>query len=122
MPIIFKDYKKELIQNFTREQFEELMNKDEMIAFMAEMKAQKSKTDSKFVDGVERDLISYVKYLVGEPPSSQFKFKRENFSQKHEINKGSLKQDFEDYARQEENSMKTVANDIIERVDYSSVV
>ena len=75
------------------------MNKDEMIAFMSEMKAQKSKTDAQFVDGVERDLIGYVKYLVGEPSSSSFKFKRENFSQKHEINKASLKQDFDDYAK-----------------------
>ena len=29
---------------------------------------------------------------------------------------------FDQYALQEENSMKTVANDIIERVDYSTVV
>ena len=29
---------------------------------------------------------------------------------------------FDEYASQEENSMKTVANDIIERVDYSIVV
>ena len=29
---------------------------------------------------------------------------------------------FEEYALQEENSMKTVANDIIERVDYSTVL
>ena len=46
MPEILKGYNKELIQNFTREQFEELMNKDEMIAFMSEIKAQKTKTES----------------------------------------------------------------------------
>lgn len=29
---------------------------------------------------------------------------------------------FDEYARQEQDSMKTVANDIIERVDYRAVV
>ena len=29
---------------------------------------------------------------------------------------------FDEYASQEENSMKTVANDIIERYDYNTVV
>ena len=29
---------------------------------------------------------------------------------------------FDEYAIQEENAMKTVANDIIERVDYNTVV
>ena len=29
---------------------------------------------------------------------------------------------FDEYAEQEENAMKTVANDIIQRVDYNTVV
>ena len=48
--------------------------------------------------------------------------RREDFSQKHELNKKTLKMPFDEYADQEENSMKTVANDIIQRVDYNTVV
>ena len=38
------------------------------------------------------------------------------------MNQKSLKLPFEEYAQQEENAMKTVANDIIERVDYNTVI
>ena len=67
-------------------------------------------------------MVDYIKYLVGEQSNKEFSFKREDFSQKHELNKKSLKMPFDEYAEQEENSMKTVANDIIERVDYGTVV
>jgi hypothetical protein len=59
---------------------------------------------------------------VGETQNEQFTLKREDFEQKHELNKKSLKLPFDQYATQEENSMKTVANDIIERVDYNMIV
>lgn len=67
-------------------------------------------------------MADYIKYLIGETRNKDFKLKREDFSQKHELNKKSLKMPFDEYAWQEENSMKTVANDIIERVDYQTVV
>lgn len=70
----------------------------------------------------EANLINYIKYLVGESNNGDFEFKREDFSQKHELNTQSLKTAFDEYARQENDSMKTVANDIIERVDYRTVV
>ena len=71
---------------------------------------------------MEHDLISYVRYLMGEQRNQDFKFSRDDFSQKHELGKKSLKMPFDEYVDQEENAMKTVANDIIERVDYGTVV
>ena len=38
------------------------------------------------------------------------------------MNVKTLKMPFEEYAIEEENAMKTVANDIIQRVDYNTVV
>ena len=70
----------------------------------------------------EENLTNYIKYLVGESDNAEFKLQREDFSQKHELNQKSLKLPFDEYAIQEENSMKTVANDIIERVDYNTVI
>ena len=89
---------------------------------MSKIKGQKLKDDKNAVSQTETDLVDYIKYLVGEQENRTFEFKREDFSQKHELNKKSLKLPFDEYAIQEENSMKTVANDIIERVDYSTVV
>ena len=59
---------------------------------------------------------------MGEQDNATFRLRRDDFSQKHELNQKSLKLPFEEYALQEENAMKTVANDIIERVDYNTVV
>ena len=67
-------------------------------------------------------MAGYIKYLMGETHNEAFTLRRGDFSQKHELGKKSLKMPFDEYAAQEENSMKTVANDIIERVDYNTVV
>lgn len=70
----------------------------------------------------EEELVSYIKYLIGEQGNANFKFKRVDFEQKHELNTKSLVLPFDEYAQHEENAMKTVANDIIQRVDYNLVV
>jgi len=70
----------------------------------------------------ESELKDYIKYLIGEQKNKKFLLKREDFDQKHELNTKSLLLPFEEYAMQEENAMKTVANDIIQRVDYNLVV
>ena len=73
-------------------------------------------------DKAENELVDYIKYLIGEQSNENFQFKREDFEQKHELNTKSLLLPFDEYALQEENAMKTVANDIIQRVDYNNVV
>ena len=78
--------------------------------------------NSNFHNFTEEKLTNYIKYLVGESSNSEFRLHRDDFSQKHELNQKSLKLPFDEYAIQEENAMKTVANDIIERVDYNTVV
>lgn len=102
--------------------FAELLKKDEVIAFMSQIRQTKLKVEGEGISEQERQLVDYIKYLVGETRNHEFEFKREDFEQKHELNVKSLKMPFDEYAIQEENSMKTVANDIIERVDYSTIV
>ena len=89
---------------------------------MTQMKMINSKLHDGEVSSMEVDLVDYIKYLTGESKNKNFKFNRDNFSQRHEIGQKSLKMPFDEYADQEENTMKTVANDIIERVDYGTVV
>ena len=93
-----------------------------MIAFLSQIRANRLRNGDDTIGEQERDLADYIKYLIGETRNKDFAFKREDFSQKHELNKKSLKMPFDEYALQEENAMKTVANDIIERVDYNTVV
>jgi hypothetical protein len=73
--------------------------------------------------GQEQKLIDYIKYLIGQQKNETFQFKKEDFAQRHELNvKNILLPSFDEYALQEEDAMKTVANDIIQRVDYNLVV
>ena len=70
----------------------------------------------------EAELVTYIKYLIGEQDNTNFKFNRQDFDQKHELHTKSLLLPFDEYALHEDNAMKTVANDIIQRVDYNLVV
>ena len=88
---IYKKFTREGLRNFTREEFADLMQKGEVIAFMTQLKANKRKHDDGGVPEHEEDLVEYVKYLVGEQKNVFFKFNRNDFSQKHELNKQSLK-------------------------------
>ena len=92
------------------------------MAFLAEIRAQHVKHDDGALTEHEEALAKYVKYLMGESRNEFFQLRREDFSQRHELNKKSLRMPYEEYVREEENSMKTVANDIIERCDYNEVM
>ena len=92
------------------------------MAFLAEIKAQHVKHDEGALTEQEQGLAKYVKYLMGESLNEDFQLRREDFSQRHELNKKSLRMPYEEYVKEEENSMKTVANDIIERYDYNEVM
>ncbi len=45
---------------------QQFIQSDEVIAFMSKIKGQKSKDDGKASSVQEKDLIEYIKYLVGE--------------------------------------------------------
>ena len=123
MSKIFWNFKREDHNKFKTEEFEQLLGKGEVIAFTTQIQMDKKKAVESFKKPVaEAKLTEYIKYLVGEQNNKGFEFRREDFSQRHELNKQSLKKAFDEYATQERDSMKTVANDIIERVDYRQVV
>ena len=48
--------------------------------------------------------------------------RREDFKQGHELHTKSLALQFDEYAAKEDNTMKTVANDILERVEMNVVI
>ena len=75
-----------------------LVQRDEVLAFMSQIEANRVKHNEGEVSLQELELINYVKYLIGEQRNQDFVFKREDFSQKHELNKKSLKLPFEEYA------------------------
>lgn len=47
---------------------------------------------------------------------------REDFKQTHELYTKSLALSFDEYAAKEDNTMKTIANDILERVEMNIVI
>lgn len=102
--------------------FNDLVSRNEVIAFLTLIRNNRLKNGDDKIPEQEQELADYIKYLIGEMRNKDFSFKREDFSQRHELNTKSLKMPFDEYAQQEENAMKTVANDIIERVDYNTVV
>lgn len=52
---------------------------------------QKHRINDGQIGSEEESLVNYIKYLVGESNNVGFEFNREDFSQKHELNKMSLK-------------------------------
>jgi len=69
----------------------------------------------------KKQLVEYVQYLMGAIADKEFNFNADDYSQKQELNTKSLLHTFNTYANQEENAMKTVANDIIERIDNKNI-
>lgn len=72
---------------------------------------------------IEEDtrIVEYVKYLIDEQENTNFKLCRSDFAQAFELHSKSLVQPFDDYAQKEDNAMKLVANDLLERVEYNAV-
>ena len=81
-------------------------------------------------------LIEYVKFLIGQLTdadrrhgrflarhASDWQIERSDFAQTHELHTRTLaKLPFDDYAEKEENAMKTVTNDILDKAEYNSVM
>ena len=77
-------------------------------------RSQKNQFDSR--------IVEYIKYLIGETVNNDFELKREEFKQTHELHTKSLALPFDQYAAKEDNSMKKVANDILERLEFNIVI
>ena len=81
--------------------------------------AQKSKLAEKQVQAMERMLTDYVKYLTGQKTE---RLNRAQFSDLGDFGSKSLDQPFQDYIHEQgTGAMGTIANDIIQRVDYNTV-
>ena len=90
---IFEDFNKRILSNYNHEMLAELIKKSEVLAFMTKIEEDRAK--NKKDDFVEKALTDYIKYLVGERQNAAFTLKREDFAQKHELNKKSLKLPFD---------------------------
>ena len=73
------------------------------------------------LDITEFSLIEYIKYLIGEQGNRKFTLNKEDYSQQFELGQNSIDKDFNEYIQSSVNAMSTIANDIIERVDYNTV-
>ena len=67
-------------------------------------------------------ITEYIKYLIGQAANKDFTLRREEFRQTHELYTRSLALHFDDYAAKEDNTMKTVANDILEKMEMNVVI
>lgn len=70
----------------------------------------------------DRRIVDYIKYLIGETVNNDYELRRDTFKQTHELHTKSLALSFDEYAAKEDNSMKKVANDILERLEFNVVI
>ena len=96
---LFAAARKQSIEQFAQEKFDEIAEKDEIIAFKSIIRMYQQKALNAETPPVERALAEYIRYLVGEQRNPDFKFKRDEFDQKHELNVKSLKSPFDEYAK-----------------------
>ena len=89
---------------------------------LTKMKETKVSTEQKVALDKDKRIVEYVKYLIGQTANNEFVLRREEFSQAHELHTKSLQLSFDEYAAKEDNTMKTVANDILERVEMNVVI
>ena len=73
------------------------------------------------IDATELKLTEYIKYLIGEQGNRKFTLKREDYNQEFELGQKSIDKDFNEYIQSSVNAISTIANDIIERVDYNTI-
>lgn len=72
-------------------------------------------------DQSEMKLLDYIKYLLGQHKNTKFTLDRKDYSQQFELGQKSIDKDVSDYIKETNNALSTVANDIIEIVDYNTV-
>ena len=101
------------------EELEKDANKTMSITRMKEKKIATVKRDQEVKD---RRILEYIKYLIGQQANKEFQLQREDFKQTHELHTKSLALHFDEYAAKEDNAMKTVANDILERIEMNVVI
>jgi len=80
-------FKQDGLKNFSAEQLRNLLSQGEVIAFMTQIEMQKVKSDDGGAASQEAELVEYIKYLIGESNNVGFELDRNDYSQKHELNK-----------------------------------
>lgn len=89
---------------------------------MTRMKEKKISVVKREQAEKDKRILEYIKYLIGQQANNEFLLKREDFKQTRELHTKSLALRFDEYAAKEDNAMKTVANDILERVEMNIVI
>ena len=97
---IFNTFRDEGLSKFSTQELQLLLSREEVKTFATQIEMQRKNVEDRHDALVgEVELTEYIKYLVGESNNIGFEFKREDFSQRHELNKQSLKMAFDEYAR-----------------------
>lgn len=91
---------------------------------MSITKMKEKKVSAEKEATIEKDgrIVEYVKYLIGQTQNNDYVLNREEFKQTHELNTKSLSLNFDKYATKEDNAMKRVANDILEKLEMNIVM
>ena len=68
-------------------------------------------------------LTEYVKFLIGQTRNEHFVIRKSDFAQTHELHQKTLAIcSFDEYANQDEDAMKVVANDILQKSQYNEII
>ena len=80
------------------------------------MKEKKVTTQKRAEKLKDKRIVDYIKYLIGQTANNDFTLRREEFKQTNDLHFKSLALPFDEYAAKEDDAMKKVANDILEKV------
>ena len=89
---------------------------------LTHMKEKKMTTEKRAAQVKDKRIVDYIKYLIGQTANNDFTLKREEFKQTNDLHFKSLALSFDEYAAKEDDAMKKVANDILEKVEMNIVI
>ena len=101
-------------------------SKEEQTNEYLALSAIKEKTGAyriKKIDHNDKLLTEYVKFLIGQTRNPHFAIRRSDFSQNYELHQKTLTEmTFDEYAKKEDDAMKSVTNDILQKSSFNDVI
>ena len=94
----------------------------EKLTSVTRMKEMKMTVQRRAAKNKDKRIVEYIKYLIGQTTNNEFTIQREEFKQTNDLHTKSLALSFDEYAAKEDDAMKKVANDILEKVEMNVVI
>ena len=111
----------EIAPGYTSNKTKELQTQEYLALSSIKEKARAHRI--KEIDYNDRMLTEYVKFLIGQTRNPHFAVRRSDFAQTHELHQKTLSVlTFDEYAKKDDDAMKSVTNDILQKSQFNDVI